>query len=109
MTGLVQVQLDLSNPQSHLVHVRLEISSPQAQQQVSLPGWTPGSYLIRDYVKQLEGFKAVQHGLGRSVRRTDPSTWQIDCNPDAGPLVLTYGVMATELTVRTCHLDQDHG
>ena len=56
MTGLVQVQLDLSNPQSHRVHVRLEIASPQTQQQVSLPGWTPGSYLIRDYVKQLEGF-----------------------------------------------------
>ena len=109
MTGLVQVQLDLSNPQSHLVHVRLEISSPQAQQQVSLPGWTPGSYLIRDYVKQLEGFKAVQQDLERSVRRSDPSTWQIDCDPSAGPLALTYSVMATELTVRTCHLDQDHG
>ena len=82
MMGLVQVQLDLSNPQSHLVHVRLEISSPQAQQEVTLPGWTPGSYLIRDYVRQLEGFKAVQQGLERSVRRTDPSTWQIEtCYP----------------------------
>ena len=109
MTGMVQVHLDLSNPQTHLVDVRVQIESPHQHQKVSLPGWTPGSYLIRDYVKQLEGFKACQQGLERPFNRSAPSTWLIDADPDRGPLTLTYSVMATELTVRTCHLDQDHG
>ena len=74
MTGMVQVQLDLSNPQSHLVGVQLSFEAPHQKQRVSLPGWTPGSYLIRDYVKQLEGLKAHQQGQALSITRTDPAS-----------------------------------
>ena len=109
MTGSVQVQLDLSNPQSHLVGVQLSFEAPHQKQRVSLPGWTPGSYLIRDYVKQLEGLKAHQQGQALSITRTDPASWCLEADPAGGPVTITYAVMATELTVRTCHLDQDHG
>ena len=89
--------------------VQLSFEAPHQKQRVSLPGWTPGSYLIRDYVKQLEGLKAHQHGQPLSITRTDPASWCLEADPAGGPVTITYAVMATELTVRTCHLDQDHG
>ena len=42
------------------------------------------------------------------LRRIAPASWELGCNPEAGPITVTYRVMATELSVRTCHMDQHH-
>ena len=75
---------------------------------MALPAWTPGSYLIRDYVRQLEALTVTQAGRCLQPRRTGPSHWQLEL-PSLDPLEISYAVLATELTVRTCHLDGDHG
>jgi predicted metalloprotease with PDZ domain len=76
---------------------------------LQLPGWTPGSYLIRDYVRQLESLQVLQGSQALRLQRLGPSAWQMHCDPDGADLQITYRVHATELSVRTCHLDQDHG
>jgi predicted metalloprotease with PDZ domain len=105
---VVAIQLDCRHPQRHLVGVRLTVSPQRSCLRLQLPNWTPGSYLIRDYVRHLEGLEATQAGAPLTLRRLTPSSWQLVCDPDAGPLTLTYRVMATELSVRTCHMDQQH-
>jgi predicted metalloprotease with PDZ domain len=40
---------------AHLFAVRLRIAAPQAGQQLSLPVWIPGSYLVREFAKNLQG------------------------------------------------------
>ncbi|MBE9173486.1 M61 family metallopeptidase [Cyanobium sp. LEGE 06143] len=101
-------QLDLSQPSSHLVGVRLQHTPRRPQLRLALPAWTPGSYLIRDYVRQLEGLELHQGGQAVPLRRVGTSQWQVAL-PSLEPVQIRYRILATELTVRTCHLDSDHG
>jgi predicted metalloprotease with PDZ domain len=72
------------------------------------PGWTPGSYLIRDYVRTLEGLEAWQGGQRLALERLEPACWQVEV-PAESALELRWRILATELSVRTCHLNGDHG
>ena len=106
---MVQVHLDLSDPQQHLVAVAISLKPRLARMRLALPGWTPGSYLIRDYVRQLESLKVLQDGLERPLQRLAPASWLCEPDPGGGDLEISYRVLATELSVRTCHLDHEHG
>ena len=106
---MVQVHLDLRDPHQHLVAVQISLQPRLACMRLALPGWTPGSYLIRDYVRQLESLVVIQDGQERPLRRLAPASWSCDSNPEGGELQISYRVLATELSVRTCHLDQQHG
>ena len=100
--------LDLTACHQHLVGVRLFHTPSRACLRLALPAWTPGSYLIRDYVRQLEALTVTQAGRCLQPRRTGTSSWQLEL-PSLEPLEISYAVLASELTVRTCHLDGDHG
>ena len=54
------VQLDLREPHRHLVRVTLHVTPRCLQPELRLPAWTPGSYLIRDYVRNLEALEVHQ-------------------------------------------------
>jgi len=107
--AVVDVHLDLLDPTSQLVGVCLRLRPRFRQLRLQLPGWTPGSYLIRDYVRHLEALELRQGGESISLRRLGPACWQASIEPDGPDLEIRYRVLAPELTVRTCHLDQDHG
>jgi predicted metalloprotease with PDZ domain len=103
-----ELHLDLTACHQHLVRVRLTHTPHSPSLRLSLPGWTPGSYLIRDYVRQLEGLCVSQAGHSLEPRRLGPSAWQLELT-SFEPLEISYALLAAELTVRTCHLDGDHG
>ena len=104
------VRLDLGDPQGHLLAVTIEMEAPRPHLRLRLPAWTPGSYLIRDYVRHLEGLEVLCAGRPCPIRRLGPASWQVDLAGRVGePLRIHYQLMATELSVRTCHLDGDHG
>ena len=102
------LQLDLRAANQHLVGVCLSHTPTSPTLRLSLPAWTPGSYLIRDYVRQLEGLRVTQQGIPLELRRISPSSWEVGL-PSLEPLEIHYQLVATELSVRTCHLTADHG
>lgn len=102
------LQLDLRAANQHLVGVCLSHIPSHPTLRLSLPAWTPGSYLIRDYVRQLEGLRITQQGMPLENRRTSPSSWEVELQ-NLEPLEIHYQLVATELSVRTCHLTADHG
>jgi len=93
---------------AHLFRVTLTIPEPAAQQTVSLPVWIPGSYLVREFSKNLQGLKAQQGRRQPAVVQQDKCTWQITCRTDV-PLVLRYEVYAFDNSVRTAWLDKQRG
>ena len=107
--AVVDVDLDLREPSSHLVRVELRLQPRLPQLRLQLPAWTPGSYLIRDYVRNLEGLEVVQGSRVLTAQRLGPACWQVEVDPAASPLTIRYRILATDLTVRTCHLDHEHG
>ncbi len=102
------LELDLREPHRHLVQASLRLTPRQAALTLRLPAWTPGSYLIRDYVRTLEGLEIHQGGQCLSPRRLEVATWSLTL-PSLEPLEIHWRVLATELSVRTCHLSGDHG
>jgi len=101
-------RVDLRAAQAHLVEVELTLTPRHPLLRWALPGWTPGSYLIRDYVRQLEGMTLLQEGRPIPLRRTGLAAWEAEL-PSEAEVTLRYWLMATEPSVRTCHLTGEHG
>lgn len=105
-----EVRLDLRQPQRQLVEVTLSLIPSRFPVELRLPAWTPGSYLIRDYVRTLEDLRVSCAGQTLPVERTGVASWRLrDPGGDPAQLSVSYRILATELSVRTCHLTADHG
>jgi predicted metalloprotease with PDZ domain len=102
------LSLDVRAPERHLVRVQLHVQPKQPRLELRLPSWTPGSYLIRDYVRTLEGLQIWQGSQRLTPQRLTPSSWLLHL-AELGELQVRYTIQATELSVRTCHLNSDHG
>ncbi len=101
-------RIDAADRQAHLFDVTLTIARPDAAQQVSLPVWIPGSYLVREFAKNLQCLQAWQGRTPLAVTQIDKCSWLIACQPQQ-PLVLTYQVYAHDNAVRTAWLDTERG
>jgi predicted metalloprotease with PDZ domain len=106
--GPLHYRVELADLQAHLLRVTLTIPQPEAQQRVSLPVWIPGSYLVREFSKNLQDLQARQATRAVPIRQLDKCSWQIACAPDR-PLVLSYLVYALDNSVRTAWLDSSRG
>ncbi len=97
-----------SNPQAHLFTVTCTVNRPDPDGQVlSMPAWIPGSYMIRDFAKNIVTIQASSLGENLEMEKLDKHTWR--CVPCDGPLTAVYEVYAWDLSVRTAHLDMTHG
>jgi predicted metalloprotease with PDZ domain len=104
----VHYSVDASKQNAHLFQVTLHIEKPQAGQVVSLPVWIPGSYLVREFSKNLQNLKAKQGGKFVAAHQANKSQWQIESKADQA-LQLTYEVYAFDNSVRTAWLDMQRG
>ncbi|MFN9546663.1 MAG: M61 family metallopeptidase [Cyanobacteriota bacterium] len=102
------LSLDLRDPQRHLIRARLRFEPRHSRVELRLPSWTPGSYLIRDYVRTLEGLQVWQGSRQLACQRLTPASWLLRLE-ERQPVEVRYAILATELSVRTCHLNSDHG
>jgi len=104
----VRCLVQADNIHAHLFSVTLTINTPSAKQRVALPVWIPGSYLVREFSKNLSHLTAQQGRTKPSVSQLDKCTWQIDCDPSK-PLLLRYQIYAHDSSVRTAWLDAQRG
>lgn len=97
-----------ADPNAHLYRVRLTIREPDpAGQQISLPAWTPGSYLIRDHARNIVSLTATAGDQAIAVEKLDKQRWR--CAPCNGPLTISYEVYAFDESVRAAYLDAEQG
>ena len=104
----VHYQVEIANLHAHLFRVTLTVAQPQALQALSLPVWIPGSYLVREFAKNLQHLRASQGGASVAVQQHDKQRWHIACD-DAQPLVMQYEVYANDPSVRTASLGAARG
>jgi predicted metalloprotease with PDZ domain len=101
-------RLEPYDPAGHRYRITLTIHAPDPSgQRLRLPAWIPGSYLIRDFSRQVETLAARAGGRALKVGKTDNHTWLVA--PCDGPLTVVYTVYAWDLSVRGAHLDERHG
>lgn len=66
-----------------------------------MPVWTPGSYLVREYARHVEGVTAVgSDGRALTVRKTTKNRWDVDAAGQSA-VTLRYGLYAADPSVRT--------
>ena len=92
----------------HLFNVTVTVAAPAAGGQVfALPAWIPGSYMIREFARNIVRIRAESGGQPVALQKLDKHAWQ--AAPVDAPLTLHYEVYAWDLSVRAAHLDQTHG
>jgi predicted metalloprotease with PDZ domain len=104
----VHYSVELFDLNAHLYQVTLTIAVPAITQHVSLPVWIPGSYLVREFSKNLQKLTAFQGRQRVEPVQSDKCSWQIDCDA-AKPLIITYQIFAHDNSVRTAWLDGARG
>ncbi|MBN9293079.1 MAG: M61 family metallopeptidase [Flavobacteriia bacterium] len=110
VSAQIDYTLKMSNPQSHYFEVEMTIKNIKEKEiEVKMPVWAPGSYLVRDFSKNVNLVKAFdEKGNTLMVEKTKKNAWKVK-NGTAKNIRVQYEVYAFELTVRTSFLDLTHG
>ncbi|MBN3797016.1 PDZ domain-containing protein [Burkholderia sp. Ac-20392] len=109
MTQPIRYSIVPKDLAAHLFEVSVTVTDPDPEgQRFSLPVWIPGSYLVREFARNIVTLGAF-NDAGRKVRiaKTDKHTWQ--AAPVNGALTLRYDVYAWDLSVRSAYLDEAGG
>jgi len=104
----IHYTVEAADLHAHLFRVTLTVPEPVAQQTVSLPVWIPGSYLVREFSKNLQNLSAKQGRRSVPITQQDKCSWAMACK-SGQPLVLSYEVYAFDHSVRTAWLDSQRG
>ena len=104
----IHYRVTLDALHAHCFGVTLTVPAPPAEQLLQLPVWIPGSYLVREFAKNLHGLECRQAGRALAVRQRDKASWLVACTPGQ-PLELRYQVYAFDSSVRTAWLDATRG
>ena len=115
MSSLVAEAFDLTyrvrprSPEGHLFAVELIVERPPSEPvTLQMPAWIPGSYMIRDFARNLVRIEASD-GAGRPLKlaKLDKQTWELNLpGVGKGPIRIAYDVFAWELSVRAAYLDR---
>lgn len=90
-------------PELHLATVELAFDVDRETTIVTMPAWSPGSYLVRDYARFVRDLDAG----GLRVTKQDKQSWAIDTR-GVSRVTVRYAVYGHDLTVRTNHIDATH-
>lgn len=103
------VHYTLSAPEAahHLLEVHLAMETGGVEQ-ITLfqPTWTPGSYLIREFSRNVEGVSAKGASGPLPVIKQAKNRWAVQTRGSA-QIEVSWRVYCNEPTVRTCFVDPD--
>ncbi|MDO7197275.1 PDZ domain-containing protein [Acinetobacter pittii] len=102
---MLHYQIEFDDYKQHLVHVTIRfLANPN--QELWLPTWIPGSYLIREFSKHIESVKAYDEaGRLLDIKKTSKNRWRL-FNTDHELMTIEYDVYAYDLSVRGAYVDQ---
>lgn len=106
----ISYNVSMPRPHTHLLEVeaRLRYASAPASVELRMPVWTPGSYLVREYERNVQDFAPSGDG-GRALQwtKTDKNTWRVE-TAGSRELRVRYSVYSNELSVRTNDVNDRH-
>ncbi len=103
----VKYEIRIPNPKSHYAEVLIKtIASEKGNIKISMPVWTPGSYLVREFAKNVESVSCDINSRAIDVNKIDKNTWSIPAKK-GDEISFRYKVYCFELSVRTSFIDAD--
>lgn len=105
----MEYRVEILSAPAHLFRVTLRIDRPSAAgETLCLPAWIPGSYMIREFAKNIVSIGAAQGAREVALDKLDKHAWRTGPLDPAQPLEVTSTVYAWDLSVRCAHLDETH-
>ena len=103
--SFIHYQVSMEEAFSHLFNITCHVNVRGHEKLVvSLPSWIPGSYLIRDFAKNIVQIKAFCGGKELQMQKLDKDSWSVQTS--GKPITVYYQIYARDLSVRTAFLDQ---
>jgi predicted metalloprotease with PDZ domain len=105
----VPLRYTLRFPAPHTHYVEVEAVLPtdgRGRVDLAMPVWTPGSYLVREYSRNVEAVAATTGGRALPVVKTRKNHWEVTTG-GARNITLTYRVYARQMTVQGNWVDAD--
>lgn len=102
----VRYQLELLDFVSHYYRVTVDvIPAALSPIDVALPAWIPGSYMVRDFARNIQAISVVSGSAAVPWTQIDKQTWRIE---HAGqPFQMSYLVYAFDLSVRANYFNDE--
>jgi predicted metalloprotease with PDZ domain len=99
----------MERPHRHLFDVAFTAEGPLSETvEVRMPVWTPGSYLVREYARNVQDLEVTSlEGDPLEVEKISKSSWRVAGAAEG--FVFRFRSYANELTVQSAHLDETHG
>ena len=104
----VRYTLRFPAPQTDYVDVEASYPAAGAQQiEVMMPVWAPGSYLVREYARNVENVSAASdRGESLPLEKTRKNRWRFPTR-GASHVTFRYRVYGREMRVQTDFIDSD--
>jgi predicted metalloprotease with PDZ domain len=104
----IRYTLSFPAPQTHYVEVTAMVpTGRRADVDLMMAVWTPGSYLVREYARNVEAVAASgPDGSPLNVDKSKKNHWRI-ATGGAPTITLTYRVYSREMSVRTNWVETD--
>lgn len=112
----IRYVIEIKDPMNHILNVKITGEKLSSEDTLSfyLPSWSPGSYLMREYAKNIRTFSAqTSNGEQLYFEKIDKGQFLIDwtkseLNKIDDRFEVNYDIYCHELTVRTSFIDEDH-
>lgn len=105
----ISYTISFPQPENHYTKVSIHIDNVNQESLVlKMPVWTPGSYLIREFAKQVERESSFNDkGKKIAFKKTSKNSWQLNTK-NTSSITFEYWVYCYELSVRTSFVDESH-
>ena len=103
----IRYTLSFPAPQTHYVEVVATIPTEgRPEIELMMPVWTPGSYLVREYERNVEALTASAAGRALAIVKADKNRWRVTTG-GAPTIDVRYRVYGHEMSVRTNWIEAD--
>ncbi len=101
----IKYTISMEAPHTHIFNVNIEVDGHDGNHiDFKMPVWTPGSYLVREFSKNVITASASNKSGELEVKKISKNTWRVSL-PNTSKFEFKYNVYAYEKTVRTSYLD----
>src|SRR5688572_6862669 len=112
-TTSIAYTVAMPRPHTHLFEIQITVTRGlmvrPTHVQFVMPVWTPGSYLIREFLRHVQDFEVTDDD-GKPIKweKINKNTWRVVTPNRAYKYYVKYRVYANELSVRTSELNSNH-
>jgi len=107
-TAALSYSIAFTEADAHYANIQLTIpAQEQASIELMMPTWTPGSYLIREYARHVDGISAHDAtDKPLAIEKIKKNRWRVDVTPGSHTRI-DYRLYCREMSVRTNWIDHD--